>query len=100
MKSSKLKWNHELLGQWFHCKVWTFHGLFTMIYKSIEHGMWSYHIVFNCQFALYNNKLEQLFKSNNWPLIFKKLCWGDFKKNEIWVDLLLIRCGSLIRVQM
>ena len=39
---SKLKWNHEPQASGFTAKFWTFYGVISMVYKSVDHGkLWS-----------------------------------------------------------
>ena len=49
IKCSKLKWNHEPLASGFNAKFWTFYGVISIVYKSVDHGnLWS--IFFFCFF--------------------------------------------------
>ena len=42
IKCSKLKWNQEPQASGFTAKFWTFYGVISMVYKSVEHGkLWS-----------------------------------------------------------
>ena len=42
IKCSKLKWNHEPQASGFTAKFWTFYGVISMVYKSVDHGkLWS-----------------------------------------------------------
>ena len=42
IKCSKLKWNHQPQACGFTAKFWTFYGVISMVYKSVEHGkLWS-----------------------------------------------------------
>ena len=42
IKCSKLKWNHEPQANGFTAKFWTFYGVISMVYKSVDHGkLWS-----------------------------------------------------------
>ena len=42
IKCSKLKWNHEPQASGFTAKFWTFYGVISMVYKSLDHGkLWS-----------------------------------------------------------
>ena len=39
---SKLKWNHEPQAGVFTAKFWTFYGVISMVYKSVDHRkLWS-----------------------------------------------------------
>ena len=38
IKCSKLKWNHEPQASGFTAKFWTFYGVISMVYKSVDHG--------------------------------------------------------------
>ena len=38
IKCSKLKWNHEPQASGFTAKFWTFYGIISMVYKSVDHG--------------------------------------------------------------
>ena len=38
IKFSKLKWNHEPQTSGFTAKLWTFYGVISMVYKSVDHG--------------------------------------------------------------
>ena len=38
----KLKWNHEPQASGFTAKLWTFYGVISMVYESVDHGkLWS-----------------------------------------------------------
>ena len=37
IKCSKLKWNHELQVSGFTAMFWTFYGVISLVYKSIDH---------------------------------------------------------------
>ena len=42
IKCSKLKWNHEPQASGFAAKFWTFYGVISMVYESVDHGkLWS-----------------------------------------------------------
>ena len=38
IKCWKLKWNNELQASSFTAKFWTFYGIISMVYKSVDHG--------------------------------------------------------------
>ena len=49
IKFSKLKWNYELQASGFTAKFFTFYGVISMAYKSVDH-------MENCgRFVVYNN---------------------------------------------
>ena len=42
IKCSKLKWNHEPQACGYTAKFWTFYGVISMVYKSVDHRkLWS-----------------------------------------------------------
>ncbi len=38
MKCSKPQWNHEPLGEWFHCKVLGIYGGISMVCRGVDYG--------------------------------------------------------------
>ena len=57
IKCSKLKWNHEPQASGFTAKFWTFYGVISMVYKSVDHGkLWSICFLQQHLFFLRKNK--------------------------------------------
>ena len=56
IKCSKLKWNHEPLASGLNAKFWTFYGVISIVYKSVDHGkLWSIFYLFFLFFYFYSN---------------------------------------------
>ena len=55
---SKLKWNHEPQASGFTAKFWTFYGVISMVYKSVDHGkLWS-NLFFTITFIFTKNQKQ------------------------------------------
>ena len=58
IKCSKLKWNHEPRTSRFTAKFWTFYGVISMVYKSVDHGkLWS-NLFFTITFIFTKNQKQ------------------------------------------
>ena len=59
IKFSKLKWNHEPQTSGFTAKLWTFYGVISMVYKSVDHGkLWSIGFYNNIFFFFTKNQKQ------------------------------------------
>ena len=57
IKRSKLKWNHKPQASGFTAKFWTFYGVISMVYKSVDHRkLWSTVLYNNIYFSTKNQK--------------------------------------------
>ena len=78
IKCSKLKWNHEPLASGFNAKFWTFYGVISIVYKSVDHGkLWSIFFFF-CTVTFIFNSLRRRPPSNcakrRFSLLFFVFC--------------------------
>ena len=61
IKCSKLKWNHELQASGFTAKFWTFFGVISMVYKSVDQRkLWSICFLQQHIFFLWKTKLHAI----------------------------------------
>ena len=59
IKCSKLKWNHEPQASGFTAKFWTFYGVISMVYKSVDHGKFVVDLFFTRTFIFVSREVSR-----------------------------------------
>ena len=59
IKCSKLKWNHEPQASGFTAKFWTFYGVISMVYKSVDYGKFVVDLFFTITFIFVSREVSR-----------------------------------------